>query len=185
MVPENRRPKPSIATEAVLPTRLSIHPDSFIASTAVLRGRVSVGARSSVWYNAILRGDLAPIEIGEDTNVQDGAILHVETDGKAVLGDRVTVGHNAIVHAAGVEDDCLIGISATVLSGATVGRYSIVGAGALVVEGARIPARSLVLGVPGRVIRAVTEEEIERVQRNWAVYVAYARAHRAEEETSR
>ncbi len=182
MKPENRRSKPAIPTDSILPTRLMIHPDSFVASTAVLRGEVTLGARSSIWYNAIVRGDLAPVVIGEDTNIQDGAILHVETDGPALLGNRVTVGHNAIVHACHVADDCLIGISATILSGAKIGRYSIVGAGSLVVEGAEIPERSLVLGIPGRVVREVKEAEIDRVQRNWAVYVSYARKHREEEE---
>ena len=182
MEPENRRSRPAIPTATILQTRLTIHPDAFVASTAVLRGEVTLGARSSIWYSAIIRGDLAPVVIGDDTNIQDGAILHVEIDGPAVLGDRVTVGHNAIVHAADVADDCLIGISATVLSGAKIGRHSIVGAGSLVVEGAEIPEKSLVLGVPGRVVRQVKEEEINRVQRNWAVYVAYARRHRKEEE---
>ncbi len=163
------------------PTRLTIHPEAFIAPTAVLRGEVTVGARSSVWYNTVLRGDLAPVILGADTNVQDGAILHVEVDGPAVLGDRVTVGHMALVHGATVEDDCLIAMGAIVLSGARVGRESIIGAGALVKEGWQVPPRSLVVGVPGRIARQLTEEELERVRMNWAVYVGYARHHKQEE----
>jgi len=163
------------------PTRLTIHPDAFVAPNAVLRGEVAVGARSSVWYNTVLRGDLAPVIVGSDTNVQDGAILHVEVDGPAVLGDRVTVGHMALVHGATVEDDCLIAMGAIVLSGARVGRESIIGAGALVREGWQVPPRSLVVGVPGRVARQVTDEEIARVQMNWSVYVGYARHHKREE----
>jgi len=165
----------------ILPARMTLAPDVFIASTAVLRGEVTVGARSSVWFNAVLRGDLAPVVIGEDTNIQDAAILHVEVDAAAVLGDRGTVGHAAIVHGATVEDDCMIAIGAKVLSGARIGAESIIGAGALVKEGWRVPPRSLVLGVPGRVVRSVTAEEIERIRRNWMVYVQYAAHYRATE----
>ena len=164
----------------ILPTRLRLAPDVFIAPTAVLRGDVTVGPRSSVWFNAVIRGDLAPIVIGEDTNVQDGAILHVEVDGPATLGSRVTVGHMALVHGAVVEDECLISMGAMVLSGARIGTNSIIGAGTLVKEGWQVPPRSVVLGVPGRIIRQVTDAEIERIQKNWAVYVAYAVHYRNE-----
>jgi len=163
------------------PTRLTIDPEAFVAPTAVLRGEVRIGARSSVWYNTVLRGDLAPVILGADTNVQDGAILHVEVDGPAVVGDRVTIGHMALVHGATVEDDCLIAMGAIVLSGARVGRESIIGAGALVKEGWQVPPRSLVVGVPGRVVRPVTDQEIARVRMNWSVYVGYARHHKREE----
>jgi len=158
----------------LLPTRLNVAPDAFVAPTAVLRGDVTIGARSSVWYGAILRGDLAPVVLGSDTNVQDGSILHVEVDGPVVLGDRVTVGHRAVVHGCEVEDDCLIGIGALVLSGARVGRHSIIGAGAVVKEGWHVPPRSVVLGVPGRVVRQVGEADLRRLERNWRVYVDYA-----------
>lgn len=178
---ETPRKGPSAPAAVLLPTRLTIDPEAFVAPTAVLRGDVSVGARSSVWYHAILRGDLAPVVVGRDTNVQDAAILHVETDGPAVLGDRITVGHRALVHGATVEDDCLIGMVAVVLSGARVGRGSIVGAGAVVTEGTQVPPRSLVLGVPGRVIRSVTDGELDRVRRNWELYVEYAAHHKREE----
>ncbi len=164
---------------ALLPTRLSLHPEAFVSRTSVLVGEVTVGARSSVWYGAVLRGDLAPVVLGEDTNVQDGAILHVEVGVEARVCDRVTVGHGAIVHAAHVEDDCLIGIGAKILSGARIGRGSIVGAGAVVKEGFQAPAGSLLLGVPARIIRPVTGAETERVQSNWRAYVHYAAAYRA------
>ncbi|HEY3176002.1 MAG TPA: gamma carbonic anhydrase family protein [Candidatus Polarisedimenticolia bacterium] len=141
-------------------------------------GEVNVGARSSVWFNAVLRGDLAPVVIGADTNIQDGAILHVEVDGPAIVGDRVTVGHMALVHGAEVEDECLVAMGAMVLSGARVGKHSIIGAGALVKEGWQVPPRSLVLGVPGRIVRQVTNAEVERIQRNWASYVQYAAHYR-------
>lgn len=165
----------------LLPTRLSIDPTAWVAPTAVLRGVVTLGPRASVWYQAVVRGDLAPVEIGEDTNIQDGAILHVEASGPCIVGKRVTVGHMAIVHAATVGDDCIIAMGSRVLSGARVGRRSIVGAGALVTEGFEVPERSLVLGMPARVVRSVTDDEIERIDRNWSVYVAYANHHREEE----
>ena len=134
----------------LLRTRLSIDPTAFIARTAVLVGEVSVGPRGSVWYHAVLRGDLAPIEIGADSNIQDGAIVHVEEKIPTRIGERVTVGHNAIVHAADVEDDCLIGIGSILLTGSRIGRGSIVGAGTIIKEGFVVPPGSLVLGVPGR-----------------------------------
>ena len=153
----------------------------FIAHNATVIGTVILHNQASVWFNAVVRGDLAPVVIGEDTNIQDGAILHVETGGPALVGDRVTVGHMAVVHAARVEDGCLIAIGAMVLSGARIGEGSIIGAGAVVTENAVVPARSLVLGVPGRVVRTVTDAESRRVQRNWAVYVTYAAQYRASE----
>ena len=175
MEPDSTRP---VDDTRILPTRLNIAPDAFIAPTAVLRGEVIIGPRSSVWYGSILRGDLAPVVLGSDTNVQDGSILHVEVDGPVVLGDRVTVGHRAVVHGCVVEDECLIGIGALVLSGARIGRQSIVGAGAVVKEGWQVPPRSVVMGVPARVMRPVTDQDLERVNRNWQVYVAYAAQHR-------
>ena len=167
------------AAPGLLPTRLSLDPGAFVARSAVLVGEVSVGARASVWYGAILRGDLAPVIVGADSNLQDGAIMHVEVGVPARLGERVTVGHAAVVHAAFVEDECLIGIGAKVLSGARIGKGSIVGAGAVVKEGFEVPPGSLVLGVPARIVREVTPAESERIQGNWKAYVAYAKAYRA------
>jgi len=163
----------------LLPTRLTLDPSAFVARTAVLVGEVTVGADSSVWYGSVLRGDLAAVRVGAGSNVQDGSILHVEHGVEAILGDRVTVGHGAIVHAAHVEDDCLIAIGSRVLSGARVGRGSIVGAGALVREGFEVPPGSLVLGIPGKVVRQVTPEETRRIQENWRLYVEYAKVYRS------
>jgi carbonic anhydrase/acetyltransferase-like protein (isoleucine patch superfamily) len=175
------QPTPAGPDARLLPTDLNIAPDAFIASSAVLRGAVSVGARASVWFGSILRGDLAPVIVGADSNVQDLSILHVEVDGPVVLGERVTVGHRAVVHGCVVENDCLIGIGAVILSGARIGDHSIIGAGALVPEGKQIPPRSVVLGVPGKVVRQVTDEELQRVDRNWRVYVQYAGHYRLTE----
>lgn len=171
-------PTPAGPEIRILPTHLNVAPDAFIAPTAVLRGAVTVGARSSVWFGCVLRGDLAPVIVGTDTNVQDGCILHVEIDGPVVLGDRVTVGHRAVVHGCTVEDDCLIGIGSVILSNARIGHHSIIAAGALVPEGKQIPPQSIVMGVPGKVVREVTDQEMRRIDHNWRVYVQYGAQHK-------
>ena len=153
----------------------------FVAPGAVVVGTVRLGDRSSVWYNAVVRGDVAPIEVGEETNIQDGAILHADPPFPVRLGRRVVVGHGAVVHGACVDDECLIGIGAILMNGSVVGRHSIVGAGALVTEGLRIPARSLVLGVPGRIVRVLPPDVAERIRENAAVYVEAAARHLASE----
>jgi len=159
-------------------TKLNVDPTAWVAPGASLVGEVTIGARASVWFQATVRGDLAPVTIGEESNVQDGCVLHVERDGPVVLGRRVTLGHGAIVHGAVVEDEVLVAMKAVVLSGCHVGRHSLIGAGAVVPEGTRIPEGSLVLGVPGRVVRPLREEEIARVVRNAASYVDLAAAYR-------
>lgn len=131
----------------------------FVARGAVVLGDVRVGDHSSIWFNAILRGDINRIEIGHHTNVQDNSVLHVSDVYRCVLGNYVTVGHGATVHACTVEDCSLIGMGATVLDGAVIGAQSLVGARALVTEETRIPPGSLVLGMPGRVARPLTAKE--------------------------
>ncbi|MEE9219726.1 MAG: gamma carbonic anhydrase family protein [Acidobacteriota bacterium] len=161
-----------------LPTRLQIDPSVFIAPGAVVVGEVAIGASSSIWYHATVRGDMAPVRIGRETNVQDGAVLHVYDAHPVEVGDRVIIGHQAIVHGARVEDEVLVGMGAILLNGSFVGRGSLVAAGAVVREGMRIPARSLVAGVPGRVVRALEEAEVERIIRNALEYVEYARRYK-------
>ncbi len=178
-MPQKVPPDQPAATVSILPTRLTVAPDAFIATGAVLTGEVTLGRRSSVWFNAVLRGDLAPIVVGDDSNIQDGVVVHVEVDGPVLVGRRVTVGHLAILHGAVVEDDCLIAMGAKVLSAARIGAGSLVGAGALVTEGMQIPPGSLVLGVPGRVVRPLTEAERRRIASNWDVYVQYAAQYRS------
>ena len=156
----------------------TIAPDVFLADGAVLIGDARLADGASVWFNAVLRADSESITIGRSTNVQDNAVLHVDPGLPCVVGDHVTIGHGAIVHACVVEDNVLIGMHATVLSGAVVGRDSIVGANALVTENARIPPGSLVLGVPGRVIRALTKEEIAGIRRSAEGYVRRAQQYR-------
>jgi len=135
-----------------------LHPKTFLADGARVIGAVTMKEFSSIWCNAVARGDVARIEVGRYSNVQDNAVLHVADDYPSIIGDFVTIGHSAVVHGAIVEDHCLIGIGAIVLTGAVVGRGSIVAAGALVREGQVIPPHSLVVGVPSKVVRTIPEE---------------------------
>lgn len=149
-----------------------VHADAFVVDSAVVLGDVVLGARASVWFNAVVRGDMEPIRIGAESNVQDNATLHV-VGGKygTYVGERVTIGHGAIVHGCTVGDDCLIGMGAIVLDGAEIGAETLVGAGALVTPGSKIPPRSLVLGSPAKRVRALTDEELERIRRSGRNYL--------------
>jgi carbonic anhydrase/acetyltransferase-like protein (isoleucine patch superfamily) len=151
--------------------------DVYIARSAVVVGDVTLGDRSSVWHGAVLRGDINRIVVGEGSNIQDNAVVHLADDFGAFIGRYVTVGHGAIVHACVIGDECLIGMGATVLDGAEIGAQSIVGANALVTQGVKIPPGSMVLGSPARVVRALTEAERAGL-RYWAEkYVANAAYH--------
>ena len=141
-------------------------------------GDVTIGAESSVWYGAVLRGDMAPIVIGSQTNLQDGTIVHVDDDAPCRVGSRVGVGHRVILHGCTVEDDCLIGMGSVLLNMVHVGAGSVVAAGAVLPEGMQVPPRSLVMGVPARVVRAVDERLAARIAETWSHYVGQARAHR-------
>ena len=160
-----------------LATRLRLHPSVFVAENCTLRGDIQVGAQSSLWFQCVLRGDSAPIRIGERSNLQDGCILHTDWDVPVEIGNDVTVGHGAVVHGAKVGDATLIAMRSTILSHAIIGSRCIIGAGAVVPERSVIPDGSLVLGVPGRVIRPLTAQEVERVMENARAYLAYARAY--------
>ena len=159
----------------------TLGPNVYIASTAVVLGDVTLGAHSSVWYNAVLRGDINRIMVGEYSNVQDNAVLHLADNFPCILGRYVTVGHSAIVHACTVEDECLIGMGATILDGALIGAQSIVGANALVTQGMVVPPGRMVLGSPAKVVRQLTVPERDSL-RGWAEkYVhnaAYCLQHR-------
>src|SRR5689334_5285735 len=148
-----------------------IHPTAFIHPAALVIGNVTLGARVSVWPTAVIRGDSDTIEIGEDSNVQDGTIVHVDHGVPTRVGKRVAIGHRAIVHGATVEDDCLIAMGAILLNGVHVGTGSIVGAGAVCREGMKIPPNSLVIGVPGRVTRETTDAERERIRMTVGSYL--------------
>jgi gamma-carbonic anhydrase len=141
---------------------------AYIDTSAQVIGNVTVGERSSIWPNAVARGDINSIVIGEESNVQDHAVLHCDP-GEAfrlVIGNRVTIGHQAVVHGCTIEDESLIGIGAIVLNGARIGRGSVVAAGAVVPEGMQVPAGSMVMGVPGKIKREVAPDEQERFREN-------------------
>ena len=150
----------------------------FLAAGAVVLGDVTVGAESSIWFNAVLRGDMEAIRIGRQTNIQDLCLLHADPGYPCVIGDRVTVGHAAIVHGATVEDDCMIGMRAVVMNGARVGRGSLIAVGAVVTEGTEIPPGSLVLGLPGQVKRPTTDRDRARIEHAAQHYVEEAKRFR-------
>jgi gamma-carbonic anhydrase len=131
----------------------------FIAKTATVIGDVTLGAHSSVWYGTVLRGDINRIVVGHHSNIQDNAVLHLADDYACVLGNWVTVGHSAVVHACTVKDEVLVGMGAVILDGAVIGKQSIIGAKALVTQGVKIPPGSVVLGAPAKVVRKLTNEE--------------------------
>ena len=151
---------------------------AYIHPAAVVCGDVTLGARASVWPTAVVRGDSAPIVIGAGTNVQDGTVIHVDAGVPCTIGARVAIGHRAIVHGATVEDDCLIAMGAILLNHVHVGSGSIIGGGALCPEGMVIPPNSLVLGLPGRVVRQTTPAERERIARTVESYLAMQERHR-------
>ncbi len=141
-------------------------------------GDVTLGANSSVWYTSVLRGDMAPIVIGENSCIQDGTICHVDEDVPCIIGPRVGVGHRVILHGCTVEEECLIGMGSILLNGCVIGKGSVVAAGAVVKEGMIVPPGSLVVGVPGRVVRQVDAELSSRITDTWRHYVEQAKAHR-------
>ncbi len=146
----------------------------FIAPSADIIGQVSLGDKSSVWYQCVLRGDVAPIEIGEGTNIQDGTIIHVDRNLGTYIGKGVTVGHKATLHACRVEDHCLIGMDALILDGAVIGAHSVVAAGSVVTPGKIFPSGSLILGNPAKAIRPLTEDELEKYGNHYLVYCQLA-----------
>jgi carbonic anhydrase/acetyltransferase-like protein (isoleucine patch superfamily) len=164
------RPLPGLVPE--------ISPGAFVHESAEVIGRVRLGARSSVWPRAVVRGDSDLIAIGEESNVQDGAVIHADAGFTCIVGRRVTIGHLACVHGCTIEDEVLVGIGAVVLNRAHVGSGSVIGAGAVVAGGVEIPPGSLVLGVPGRVVRSTTDAQRHGLLESAAHYVALADLHR-------
>lgn len=157
-----------------------IHPSAFVAPGADVIGRVKLAKDSSVWFGCVLRGDVHRIEIGEATNIQDGSILHVDSDSPCLIADHVHVGHHVNLHGCIVERGAMIGIGAIVLSGARVGAGAIVGAGSVVLEGMKIPPRMLAVGAPARVVRRVTARDLRYIKGWVAKYVRLARAYRTQ-----
>lgn len=160
-------------------SRPRIAADAYIASDATVVANVEIGAEASIWHQAVLRGDVARIVVGARSNVQDGAVVHVADDLPTVIGELVTVGHKAIVHACTISDEVLVGMGAIILDGARVGTRSIIGANATVKQGMEIPPGSLVLGTPAKVVRILSEAEQDEVK-VWALrYVRLSREYLA------
>lgn len=155
-----------------------LDPGAWVAPNATVVGEVTIEAEASVFYGAVLRGDMAAIRLGAGSNLQDNVVVHTDTGFPAIIGAGVSVGHGAVVHGCTLEDETLIGMSATVLNGAVIGRHSLVAAGAVVLEGTVVPPRSLVAGVPGKVRRELTEAEVAKVIDNAKHYLELAAVHR-------
>lgn len=159
----------------------SIDASAYVAPSAVVMGAVSLGPKASVWPMSVLRGDIERIVIGEGSNVQDGTIIHLADDLGVHVGNYVTIGHAAMIHACTIEDECLIGMKATVLDGAVIGKRSVVGAGAVVTKNMQVPPGSLVLGMPAKVIKPLSAAE-QADLRHWAEkYVEVAAFHKRHE----
>ncbi len=161
--------------------RPTVNDSAWIAPNATLIGRVRVAERASVFYGSVLRADVDSISIGAGSNIQDNVSIHCDAGIPTRVGAGVSVGHSAVLHGCTVEDDCLIGMNATVLNGAVIGANSLVAAGALVLEGTVIPPRSLVAGVPGKVRRELTDDEVAGLYGNSARYVPRSKLYRAAE----
>ncbi|SDO35423.1 Carbonic anhydrase or acetyltransferase, isoleucine patch superfamily [Rhodoferax sp. OV413] len=153
---------------------------AFVAAEATLVGQVSLGEHSSVWFGAVIRADNEPIRIGASSNVQEGAVLHADPGFPLTVGERVTVGHQAMLHGCTIGDGALIGIQAVVLNGAIIGQHCLVGAGAVVTEGKVFPDRSLILGAPAKVVRTLSDEDVANLERGAAGYVQRAATFRTE-----
>ncbi len=163
----------------------NISPDvkksAFIADSADVIGNVKLDTNTSVWYSAVLRGDSGLISIGRNSNIQDNCTVHCTVGGYNVtIGDNVTVGHNAVIHGCTIGDNCLIGMGAVILNGAVIGNNSLVAAGALVSENKTFPEGSLILGVPAKVVRSLSEQDVEGIKENADEYVCLAHEHNKE-----
>lgn len=156
-----------------------VHSSVWIADGAVVIGDVTLRANASVWFTAVLRGDIESLTIGDDTNIQDGAVCHADPGYPLIIGDGVTIGHRAIVHGARIGDNSLVGMGAIILNGATIGNNCIVGAGALVTQNKVFPDNSLILGSPAKFVRELTPEEIATNRQSAAHYVIKARAFKS------
>jgi carbonic anhydrase/acetyltransferase-like protein (isoleucine patch superfamily) len=157
----------------------SVADDAFIADNATLIGAVNIHAEASIWFGAVLRADADTITVGSGSNVQDGCVIHADPGFPVLIGQRVTVGHGAVVHGATIDDNVIIGMGAVVLNGAQVGAWSIIAAGAVVREAEIVPKGSLVAGVPGRVVRELTADAREHIRLNADGYISLAKAYRS------
>jgi carbonic anhydrase/acetyltransferase-like protein (isoleucine patch superfamily) len=151
--------------------RIKTIPNCFIADDATVIGNVSLGEGSSIWFKTVVRGDINTINIGRNTNIQDGAVIHVSSDAPTIIGDSVTIGHRAIIHGCTVGSNTLIGMGAIIMDHAVIGENCIIGAGTLIVEEMEVPPRTLVVGTPGKWVRRLTNEEIEKIKKSATRYV--------------
>ncbi|MEK3776587.1 gamma carbonic anhydrase family protein [Paenibacillus sp. FSL K6-4396] len=156
-----------------------LHPSVYMAEGAKLIGDLRMGEESSVWFNAVLRADLAPIIIGKRCNIQDNVVGHVNTDQPLIVGDDVSVGHTAIIHGCSIGTGSLIGMGAILLNGADIGEYTLIGAGSVVTENSKIPPYTLALGTPAKVIRELTDADLERMSRTSLGYVTKGKEYRS------
>jgi carbonic anhydrase/acetyltransferase-like protein (isoleucine patch superfamily) len=171
-------PMPQPLILAVAGHSPELHPDSWVAPNATVVGQVVLAEGASAWYGAILRAEVERIEIGAGTNIQDNVTIHVDPGFPARIGAGVSVGHNAVLHGCTVEDDSLVGMGAVVLNGAVVGSGSLIAAGAVVPQGAVIPPGSMVAGVPGKVRRELSDDEIAGIRTNAVLYQELVKVHR-------
>lgn len=151
--------------------------DYFVADTAVVTGDVVIGTGVNIWFGTVIRGDIARITLGRRVNLQDGCSVHTDTDAPQMIEDGVVAGHNAILHGTRIGHDTLVGMGATLLSGSEIGPECVIAAGTVVTEGRKVPARSVVMGVPGKVVREATAEELERTRRICAHYLELAQRY--------
>lgn len=158
-------------------SRVDLHPQSWVAPNATLVGKIRLDAGANVWFGAVLRGDNELIHVGENSNVQDGSVMHTDMGFPLTLGTGVTVGHNAMLHGCTVGDYSLVGINAVILNGAKIGNYCIIGANTLIAEGKEIPDGSLVVGSPGKVVRELTEQQKKMLEASAAHYVHNAQRY--------
>lgn len=156
-----------------------LHPSVYMAEGAKLIGDLRMGEESSVWFNAVLRADLAPIIIGKRCNIQDNVVGHVNTDQPLIVGDDVSVGHTAIIHGCSIGTGSLIGMGSILLNGADIGEYTLIGAGSVVTENSKIPPYTLALGTPAKVIRELTDADLERMSRTSLGYVTKGKEYRS------
>lgn len=157
-----------------------LHPSVFVADGARIVGDVEIGEESSVWFNAVVRGDIVPVRIGRRTNVQDGSVLHVKEGHPLTVGDEVTFGHRVVAHGCTIEDLCLLGIGCVILDGAVIGRASVIAAGAVVTPGTIVPPRSLVVGLPGKVVKDLGPGAADDNRAFSDNYVRYALRYRGQ-----
>lgn len=157
--------------------RPRIHPSVLLAANATVIGDVVIEARTSIWPGAVLRGDYGYIRIGADCSIQDNVVVHCSAQNPGIVGDGVTVAHGAIVHACRIGDECLIGAGAIIFDGARIGKHSILGVGGVVPEGKRIPSRSVAVGVPAKVTRRTTSEDVRMIRESYRAYVRMARRY--------